>query len=153
MDVHTCQQRANGSSIPSGTYRLIDVPPEHFPYIWDVAAPMIEAVVSEHADYSADEIVQKLKVGSAQLWMIYFDGSPVGVVVTQLRPYIGGLFCEVALLHCVHNDGWRVLAAELEQWAKQQGCNKMKHECRPGFSKPLKADGYRLTQVVLEKDI
>lgn len=49
---------------------------------------------------------------------------------------------------------WAHLLGELETYlGEQQGCKAIKAIARPGWVKTLKANGYRVTHVVMEKEL
>ena len=48
---------------------------------------------------------------------------------------------------------WQYLVKDIEQFAKDEGCQMMELIARPGWQKVLNNYGYQRTHVVLEKKI
>lgn len=84
------------------------------------------------------------------------DGERVRIealAITEIVAYPRTTVCK--LLACTGDDAWRWvdLLAQIEAWAKAQGCAVMEPICRPGWERHLKPKGYRKTHVVLEKSL
>lgn len=89
-------------------------------------------------------------------WQLWLVGSPNGVVagcvITHVGETDGGVrICEI--MACLGEDAtqWMHLLAEIEGWAKANGCVRVKTWARKGWAQRLR--DYRLTHVLLEKDL
>jgi hypothetical protein len=97
-----------------------------------------------------DEVLR----GQTQIHLIVnADDEAVALVGTQLTQSSQGMVGNLVWLTGTGHRDWDGLFPELERYLKEHlGCVAIRAECRPGWSKHLKAHGYRLTHVVMEKD-
>ena len=86
------------------------------------------------------------------MWLAWTDKAE-SVCVTQLENTSKGKHCHIWIMVGHNMETWVDLMPELEAWAKREGCNMMRHEARPGWSKILKQYGYRMPHVILEKEL
>lgn len=155
MDIHA-QHVSSGTGL-SGSYtgvvhKLIDVPARD---VWHVK-PDIEGWINSAAQgssyFTADEVWDAIKTGKAQLWVVW-GNEPDAVCVTQLTDTSKGKYCSIWIMVGSGMVDWLPLVDQLEAWAKREGCNMMRHEARPGWSKALKQRGYHMPHVILEKEL
>ena len=132
---------------------LVDVSPAHIDYMWPQVGHWIEDAANSSSCFTVDEVKAKLKNGHAQMWLAWNGAEADAVCVTFLEQTTKGKHCHIWIMVGRDRESWQPLMAELEQWAKREGCNRMRHEARPGWSKILKASGYQMPHVCLEKEI
>ena len=112
--------------------------------------PLVPAFA--HADTTPAEVGAALAAGQMQLWSIYRRGrGEDGAVVTQLNNTVRGRECLVSLLGGRGLRNWLHLLAEIEDWARGQGCVAMCVMGRKGWKRVL--PDFRETGVILTKDI
>lgn len=102
--------------------------------------------------FTADDVWRALEAAEAQLWLCWQD-KPLAVAVTQLETTSRGKHCRIWIMTGELREEWQDLLPELEQWARREGCNLMRHEARPGWSRVLKRRGYDMPHVILEKEL
>ena len=59
--------------------------------------------------------------------------------------------CTVTAVGGHQRDRWLSLNAEIEQYAKDEGCHTIRAYGRKGWERVLANDGYRVEHVILEK--
>jgi hypothetical protein len=76
-----------------------------------------------------------------------------GVVVTELIKRQLGKVCHIYIMTGRQRHKWQFLVKDIEEFAKNEGCQMMELIARPGWKKILNNFGYGMTHVVLEKKI
>jgi len=92
--------------------------------------------------------------GSAQLWLIK-DGSCIGAVLTEVYDTPKGKTCGVPVAGCTDLERcFEVAVRTIRAWAASFGCVRMESVAtRLGWSRALKAAGWRPIAVIIERDI
>lgn len=136
------------------TLSLVPIPPDYlegsrplwFPYL---------ASIAERSGNDVNEKIRMLCAGEAQAFLIWDDEA------NRARAFIGVRYAgrgpdrigELIWLMGENRAAWVHLFGDLEKYLREhQGCVALKAIARPGWSKHLKASGYRLTHVVMEKE-
>jgi len=103
--------------------------------------------------YSEAEVARKLLSGDWQLWVVW-NGAVKAIVVTELYLDVSGIkCCMIRVCTGYGAKDWTHLIADIEQWARVEGCRKLDMLARPGWGELLKPGGYRKTHILLEKDL
>jgi hypothetical protein len=87
-----------------------------------------------------------VRAGYAQRW----EASDGSVIISQLRSEPGGDVCDLWLAEGTLQPLLE-LHEQVIEWAKDQGCRKMRIIGRPGWQRCL--ENYTQTGVVLERDL
>lgn len=116
--------------------------PQHL----DRYSPMIARVLARWPEASVREVLDAVRVGTAQL----FEAGPNGVIVTRLIEEPTRLVCLVWL---ASGDLGLLLDRyeDVEAWAKSQGVDCMRIQGREGWQRML--PGFQRTGVILEKGL
>jgi hypothetical protein len=117
---------------------------EMWPHVRDkIRAAMERTELSSFADIEADVL------SGMQLCWLAWDGKDIlAAATTQLvKPY--DKVCVLTACSGYDRAQWLPLFAEVESYAKAEGCTKMRIFGRKGWERVL--DGYRVEHVVLEK--
>lgn len=121
---------------------------------WPAAMPHIISMADNSSGkFDPMDIVSRIAGDEWQLWVILKDEEIVASVVTAIVDYPRRRICEG--LGCA-GDGarqWVHLIAEIEAWAKTQGCTLMQPIARLGWSALFKPLGYKSTHLMMEKDL
>lgn len=117
--------------------------------VWPHVSPWIAERVVERSrgEFSIAGIAEKLLSGKWQLWVVW-DGTYRAVLATELTKE------GIARIHFATGKGasdWRHLIADIEDFAKANGCSRLSMLARKGWATHLK--DFKLTHVLLEKDI
>lgn len=135
--------------------RLVAVPPAKTGKAW----PFIEAWVAAalkrgNADQSPEDIRQQLDRGGMQLWLIWGDGRPHGVCITELVESTRGRICNLVVLAGERFGTWAHLEADIARWASEHwGCVRLSLIGRKGWARRLAGAGWVETAVTLERRI
>lgn len=102
----------------------------------------------------AEDAWERFADGRLQLWVGRNDrGRAQVIVMTTIVEYPRLKACQ--LVSCVGDDmpDWIALIAEIEAWARVQGCAKVEPWGRPGWKRALAPHGYREIHAIMEKDL
>lgn len=133
---------------------LVPVPAPDVASRWHLAAPWVESAIREGAIVStSDDYKAKCLAEQAQLWLLAESGAIVGAGITEIVASPRGLTCAVPVLAAVSFDVLKTLFANLERWARAEGCVRLEGFGRAGWSRALKPYGWRPIATVIEKDI
>jgi hypothetical protein len=111
--------------------------------------------IAERSRNDPDAMTQMLLAGEAQAFLIW------EVDTRKTQAFLGVRYAargqtrigELIWLMGENRAAWAHLFAELETYLREhQGCKAIKAIARPGWSKHLKSNGYRLTHQVMEKE-
>lgn len=95
-------------------------------------------------------MVERLEVQPVLVWD---EDKDVAVALLGVRRWMSmdGLVGELVWLTGTRMQEWTHLLGELERFLKDTGCVEVRAICRPGWSRLLKRNGYRLTHTIMEK--
>lgn len=125
------------------------IAPELVAGLWDTVEPFIKKACADGKNEPQDYL-DTLSEGRQQLWLSGRNGTPVMVLVTEIRDYPRKRVA--ALVVCIGEgrEDWLSHLTTVEGWAKGQGCKALLAEARPGWERVL---GWKKTHVVLEREI
>jgi hypothetical protein len=120
--------------------RIADV----WPHVRDkIRAAMERTELSSFADIEADVLT-----GMQLVWIAWNGREIMAAATTQLvKPR--DKVCVLTACSGYDREQWLPLFEQIEQYAKAEGCTKMRIFGRKGWERVL--DGYRIEHVVLEK--
>tara|TARA_R100001480_G_scaffold113594_1_gene114196 strand:- start:233 stop:694 length:462 start_codon:yes stop_codon:yes gene_type:complete len=139
---------------------VLPIIPSKVEDIWSLVHFMIaEALVYRGKYADAEDIKQLLLSGDNQLFLIFGSENDesnkvYGVVTTRIfeNPNfkeLQGLICTGKKMHLWEEK----LINALEQFAKVNGCKKIKAYMRPGYKKVMTKYGYKQRHVEFEKEL
>lgn len=135
--------------------RLHPVLPHELPELWPTIRDRVATCCARSGGkYEPLDVLMHCLSRRMGLWLARQDeGEIAAIAITEICAYPRLAVCK--LLACTGDDAphWIELLAEIEAWAKAQGCAVMEPICRPGWERHLKPKGYRKTHVVLEKTL
>lgn len=121
---------------------------------WHLAEPWVRSAV----EYALLETVESYKARclgrTAQLWLIRDKDRVAGAAITEVYDTPAGLTCAVPVVAAESLED--VLApcfVIIESWARAEGCTRLQGYGRLGWTRALKAYGWRPRAVEIEKDI
>jgi hypothetical protein len=107
---------------------------------------MARGGVSEYGD-----VERNVRDGSALLWLAW-DGTRIhAAAVTELRSANGRKFCTIVACGGEQRRHWLHLLADLESFARAEGCATVLILGRPGWRRVL--PDYRVKNIILEKEL
>lgn len=124
---------------------LICIDPARIDEFWPYAEPLIRQAI-ERTNLSAFEDIERaVRKGHQLVWLAWNGQDIEAAATTQL--YHGA--CIVTACGGVNRERWLPLFEKIEQYAKDEGCTKMRIYGRRGWERVL--DGYETKYVILEK--
>ena len=124
--------------------------------IWILVKDHIQDALNRSGGYADHEhIKDQIKKNLMQLWVAWSeeDQKLYAVGVTELKEYPKYKTMNFRILTGERMDLWVQYLEPMEQWAKQQGVDKMEFYARPGWEKFLKTKGYVKSHIQLDKFI
>jgi hypothetical protein len=119
--------------------------------LWPFARPVIAAAMRRGgiSDFSAVE--RNVLSGGALLWLAWDGREIVAAAVTELTLVHGRKLCTIVACGGRERRRWLHLIAELETFARREGCQAVRICGRRGWLREL--PHYRATRVILEKEL
>lgn len=133
---------------------LVPIPPDYLEGSRVYWARFVFAI-AERGRLDPLEMERMLFVGEAQAFLIWDDETkkPQAFVGVRYMRRADGRIGELIWLTGENRNAWVHLFADLEKYLREhQGCIAIKAIARPGWSKLLKASGYRMTHLTMEKE-
>ena len=132
---------------------LSGVDAENVETVWPQILPLIRTVTDRSGD-DPQEILHALTGQKAQLVLGSSTDGIEAICVTELVTVHNRYVCNCWIIAGRKRENWLHYLNELESWAKSKGCVAMRHaQARTGWKRILKPQGYRVTRVVLEKEL
>lgn len=120
--------------------------------LWEYAKPHIERFSDETLLADPSDILQDLKEGNKQLWLVEKSGSVAAVAVTQIYETRKGRVCCIwAACGTLGIKGIAPAFNEIEKWARDIDCVALEIKGRKGWARILPE--FKQTAICLEKDL
>jgi hypothetical protein len=127
---------------------LICVAPSEVNQMWPYAGGMIRSAIERTGLSDFEDIEKSVLAGDQLLWIAVSDHIEAAAT-TQLVKIAGCKVCILVACAGHQRERWLPLFAELEKYAKDEGCKIMRLYGRKGWERAL--DGYHVEHVVMEK--
>jgi hypothetical protein len=134
---------------------LVPIPQDYLHGSRSQWMPYVEAI-AQRSGNSAGVMEEMLEKGEAQAFLVWNPEKNKPQAFLGVRYMLGGdkRIAELIWLMGEDRKAWMHLFEDLETYLRdQQGCAAVKAIARPGWTKPLKASGYRLTHQIMEKSL
>ncbi len=120
-------------------FQLVYIPTENVAGIWDqVAAFMPMVVERSRGRHTLQSLLTDALSGATQLWCVWDGQSIKAVVGTSLGETPSGMkLATVDYLSGLQLARWVHLLDEIEEWARNNGCELIEMSARKGFAKHL----------------
>lgn len=126
---------------------------DHLDLYWPVVRDWIDRAVQDAANcWTADDVLRDLRAREMQLWVVWGTmEAPTCALVTEVYETAAGRTCAIPIvggdlaLECLD------LLGVIEQWAKNQGCVRLRGEGRKGWERALRGHGWRAITTQVEK--
>jgi hypothetical protein len=115
--------------------------------------PFLEGI-SRRSKQSVAELFAKVAGGDVQPILVWDEVAKKAVALVGMQYHRRGddLIAEWVWMTGKGMKQWQGLLPELERYLKQHvGCAQIRPICRPGWSRFLKTQGYRVTHYTMEK--
>jgi hypothetical protein len=108
----------------------------------------LKAAINRTELSSFDDLEADVLTGMQLVWLAW-DGKEIMAVATTQLVKPRNKVCVLTACAGRDRDQWLPLFAKIEQYAKDEGCTKMRIYGRKGWIRVL--DGYYVEHVILEK--
>lgn len=131
--------------------KLMCVPPEMVAEVWPFVGQFIVSAAVRGGGLHLPEVIERLPDARALLWVIEEDGAFVAALITQVEAGDDGTCCRIVALGGSGASDWVHLISQIEDYARDEGCVRVRFEGRHGWRRHL--PDYRVPRAVFEKDI
>lgn len=135
------------------THRILCTAPALIGGIWPIVEPLLDQTYAAVDELTPPDLRDWLERGAGLLWVITLGESIVAVVTTSLVRKRSGLACRLVGCAGLGLPLWKFCIAEIEAYARAEGCVKVFAEGRRGWERALAGHGYATTRVILEKTL
>jgi len=123
--------------------------------------PIVQDSIDKALKYSGnhfivDDIYNDLLEGKMQLWVLWNLNKKQnfqGCGVTKILQRTNSKALNIFIVTGRNRKQWQDKMPLVEDWAKQNGCTHIETYARPGWSKLLKEQDYKITHYLLEKKL
>lgn len=122
--------------------KLLCVPPDRVAEFWPAAFPYVKSALDRVGLMTVEDIDPH-----SLLWLAV-DETVIGAGLTSLLADRHGRFCEIVAWGCDDQKRCAHLLAELENYAKDEGCGRIRMVGRKGWRR---LEGYTEKAVIMEK--
>lgn len=116
-------------------------------YFWEAWA-LIEPAVARGGLYTQESVLGALKAGEMQLWCAERGDEMVMALVTEIAHYPARKICAAMFVGGRDLEHCMPILADIEQWARENGCDRIVADGRRGWARKLKGYVERNTTVV-----
>lgn len=125
---------------------------------WPRCLPLIEKwlPLCDGEWENAAAVYEDVAAKNMQLWLAEAAGKPAVMTLTRILNSRGHRTCQIvgAASDGAENRGdWLPYLVDIERWAKQSGCDRLRLDGRPGWERVMSMNGYKRLFTVLTKDI
>ncbi|WP_374634058.1 hypothetical protein [Ferrovibrio sp.] len=136
--------------------RLHLIPPDKLAAAWRFIEPFARQIAGGHHDQasrrSAEDIATGITEGRELAWAVLDEaGSACALVLGGIVQFPRMKLLRIHSCVGVGRKAWLPLLAEIEAFAKAQGCEQVEVICRKGWAREL--PDYRLTHVVMVRAV
>jgi hypothetical protein len=128
------------------------VPPELAEGLWPRIFPHLSrAAEYTFGRYEPEDIFDAVLSGQIHLWIVIDGDEIIGITATRFWQYPRKKCLDMVFIAGDEGLSWKdAMLSVLQHWAYDNGCEVIESSGRPGFSRALKDDGYRLLWQVYE---
>lgn len=138
---------------PSSTLssaNVIGVQAEYIDEAWPHVQKWMSRVLNREGRWKESTIKEKIRNRDAQLW-VAVDKEVIAIMVTQILIFDLKKVCLIWMISGTEMSRWVHLLDYVEAWAKENGCEELEVNGRPGWERVLR--DFKRTNVVLRKKI
>jgi hypothetical protein len=141
------QSKAEGQS----PVHCILIDPAHVAQVWPRVAHLIRAAMEKGRVCDFAEIEHAVLAGDMLLWVAADAREILAAAVTQLHALGGARCCTIVACGGRDRARWLPLRAELEAFARAEGCRTIRLFGRRGWARHFR--DYKLTRILLQKEL
>jgi len=133
------------------------VPKENIKEVFPIVKDSIEKALQYSGNhFIVDDIYNDLLEGKMQLWVLWNLNKKQnfqGCGVTKILQRTNSKALNIFIVTGRNRKQWQDKMPLVEDWAKQNGCTHIETYARPGWSRLLKEQDYKITHYLLEKKL
>jgi hypothetical protein len=135
--------------------QLVEIGPDRLAEAW----PLVRGAIGQIAESSrgkieAQDLLQLIAGGGVCLFVVIDDNADLlATVLTEFAQYPRKKVCRIIGVIGHDRRRWVHHLSELEDWARRHGCAAMQNIGREGWLRELKAQGYKATHLLFEKEL
>ena len=133
------------------------VPKDNIPEVFPIVKDSIEKALQYSGNhFIVDDIYNDLLEGKMQLWVLWNLNKKQnfqGCGVTKILQRTNSKALNIFIVTGRNRKQWQDKMPLVEDWAKQNGCTHIETYARPGWSRLLKEQDYKITHYLLEKKL
>lgn len=111
------------------------------------------ARIAKRSHESVQDLFNQIMLRQVRLVLVMDGDKAVALVGVSIHQMNGSSYGDMIWLAGFGRDQWQDLLPEFEQLLRDAGCSMCRPICRPGWSRYLKTQGYRLKHVIMEKPL
>lgn len=116
---------------------------------WAIAAPLLRPAMRRGGLGSFAELERGVLYGHALLWLALQDGSAIAAAVTALVVTDADKVCLICACGGIRMHEWLPLIARIEQFARAEGCARVRLMGRKGWARMLPR--YTQHRIILDR--
>ena len=133
------------------------IPTENINEVFPMCKDSIDKALKYSGNhFNVEDIYDSLTKGEMQLWILWNVNKKQnfqGCGVTKILQRTNSKALNVFIVTGRNRKQWQDKMTVVEDYAKQQGCTHIETYARPGWSKLLKNQNYKITHYILEKKL
>lgn len=137
--------------------QLAAIGPRDLPAWWPRLLPLVQKWIARgDGEWAIPEVYDAITARDLQCWVALKEGEPTALALTELWNSRKRKYCQVVALAAKGDDeldAWLTFHVDIEAWAKQNGCDRVRGDGRLGWERALKPFGYKRLYSVVIKEI
>jgi len=109
--------------------------------------------IAQRSHESITDLVGQILRREVRLMLVMDGDKAQALVGTTIHQMDGKSYGDMIWLAGFGREQWQQLLPEFEQLLRDAGCVMCRTICRPGWSRYLKRQGYRLKHIIMEKPL
>lgn len=103
--------------------------------VWPSVSEWVQEAADHHGRFTAEDILAFVQNQEMQAWVVEVDGQLTGVCVTEVISYPRRRVVRLVIVAGRDFDRWSQLLDEIQEWARQLGCQSLEFFGRRGWER------------------
>jgi|SRR6188768_4173744 hypothetical protein len=109
--------------------------------------------IAQRSHESVADLIGQIARREVRLVLVMDGDKAQALVGVRIHEMSGKSYGDMIWAAGFGREQWQQLLSELEQFLRDAGCIMCRPICRPGWSRYLKQQGYRMKHVIMEKPL
>tara|TARA_R100001594_G_scaffold133004_1_gene173481 strand:+ start:1393 stop:1830 length:438 start_codon:yes stop_codon:yes gene_type:complete len=134
-----------GQTLEKLKVTISGIPHEALDGMWPIIVDhIVKGLEYGHGELDVEDIYRGLKARDMQLWSAFqSDGECVASLVTEIFYFGKKKVMRFIVIGGGHMADWLDNIDILQEWAKENGCERVEAYCRDGLARRLEKYGYK----------